>query len=252
MSRCSSAGRRLARSQPRRRDEPVDREVRRARREAAVCDARAPASDRASVLLAPITANNSASPASSAYAQPAWEFRLHEATIDDVHRGIRTRQVSCKRIVQAYIDRAKAFNGVASMLVTADGKPVPAAPGVIRAGARADLPDRDDQLRPAFFPTSPIYVGQPIEFGRMESTASDPTVQQQFGMIVGIPEAGQLAAFSTLNIRGERSVTCKGELRQAGIVRLTAARRAAGLRSPAQVARCASRRAAELDAHVRQ
>jgi amidase len=30
-------------------------------------------------------------------------------------------------------------------------------------------------------------------------------------MIVGKPEAGQLNALSTLNIRGERSVTCKGE-----------------------------------------
>ena len=29
-------------------------------------------------------------------------------------------------------------------------------------------------------------------------------------MIVGIPNAGQLAALSTINIRGERSVTCKG------------------------------------------
>jgi Asp-tRNA(Asn)/Glu-tRNA(Gln) amidotransferase A subunit family amidase len=45
----------------------------------------------------------------------------------------------------------------------------------------------------------------------MEPTASDPTVQQQFGMAVGIPNAGQLNALGTLNIRGERSVTCKGD-----------------------------------------
>jgi len=43
----------------------------------------------------------------------------------------------------------------------------------------------------------------------MESTISDPAVQQQFGMRVGIPNAGQLNALETLNIRGERSVTCK-------------------------------------------
>jgi Asp-tRNA(Asn)/Glu-tRNA(Gln) amidotransferase A subunit family amidase len=36
-------------------------------------------------------------------------------------------------------------------------------------------------------------------------------VQQQFGMIVGIPNAGQVNALATLNIRGERSVTCRGE-----------------------------------------
>ena len=45
----------------------------------------------------------------------------------------------------------------------------------------------------------------------MEATASDPSVQQQFGMIVGIPNAGQVNALATLNIRGERSVTCRGD-----------------------------------------
>ena len=45
----------------------------------------------------------------------------------------------------------------------------------------------------------------------MEPTASDPTVQQQFGMIVGIPNAGKVSALATLNIRGERSVTCRGD-----------------------------------------
>jgi Asp-tRNA(Asn)/Glu-tRNA(Gln) amidotransferase A subunit family amidase len=43
----------------------------------------------------------------------------------------------------------------------------------------------------------------------MEPTASDPSVQQQFGMRVGIPNAGQLNALETLNLRGERSVSCK-------------------------------------------
>src|SRR4029450_6515152 len=40
---------------------------------------------------------------------------------------------------------------------------------------------------------------------------SDPGVQQQLGMIVGMPEAGQLNALATLNIRGERSVACRGD-----------------------------------------
>ena len=51
----------------------------------------------------------------------------------------------------------------------------------------------------------------PIEFGRMEPTASDPAVQQQFGMTVGIPNAGQVRALGMINIRGQRSVTCKGD-----------------------------------------
>src|ERR1700743_2050567 len=45
----------------------------------------------------------------------------------------------------------------------------------------------------------------------MESTASDPLVHQQHGTIVGIPNAGQVNALGTLNIRGERSVTCRGD-----------------------------------------
>jgi Asp-tRNA(Asn)/Glu-tRNA(Gln) amidotransferase A subunit family amidase len=44
----------------------------------------------------------------------------------------------------------------------------------------------------------------------MEPTASDPTVQAQFGMVAGVPNAGQVNALSTLNLRGERSVTCGG------------------------------------------
>ena len=45
----------------------------------------------------------------------------------------------------------------------------------------------------------------------MEPTASDEKVVQQFGMIVGQENAGQLNTLATLNIRGERSVTCQGD-----------------------------------------
>jgi Asp-tRNA(Asn)/Glu-tRNA(Gln) amidotransferase A subunit family amidase len=55
------------------------------------------------------------------------------------------------------------------------------------------------------------YTGPALEYSRMEVTASDPDLQQQFGMIVGRPEAGQVNARATLNIRGERSVTCRGD-----------------------------------------
>jgi hypothetical protein len=34
--------------------------------------------------------------------------------------------------------------------------------------------------------------------------------KQQYGMVAGIPNAGQINALEVLNIRGERSVTCKG------------------------------------------
>jgi len=141
---------------------------------------------------------------------PQQTFRLEEATIGDLHRAIQAGQITVVDVVNRYLARVRAFNGVASMLVTEDGAPVPEAAGAVRAGvplcfptatleASAVLPDRDK------------YQGPPLEFGRMEATASDPAVQQQYGMIVGVPDAGQVNALGTLNIRGERSVTCKGE-----------------------------------------
>jgi amidase len=137
-------------------------------------------------------------------------FHVEEATIDDVHRSIRSGQITCKGLVQLYINRAKAYNGISSVLVTKDGEPVPPAPGVVRAGVPLKFPTQTVAIS-TLLPNFDQYAGPPIEFGRMESTASDPTVQQQFGMTIGIPNAGQLNALGTINIRGERSVTCKGD-----------------------------------------
>src|SRR3984957_10742993 len=51
-----------------------------------------------------------------------FRFQLEEATIDDVHRAIRARQISCRTLVQSYINRAKTYNGVSNVLVTRDGR----------------------------------------------------------------------------------------------------------------------------------
>jgi amidase len=135
-------------------------------------------------------------------------FHLVEATIEDIHRAIRTRQITCSALVQAYVNRASAYNGVCTQLVTRDGLPVPPAVGATRAGAPIVFPTKTVAVSEVL-PNIQEYSGLPLEFGRMEPTASDRMVQQQFGMIVGIANAGQLNALSTLNIRGERSVTCK-------------------------------------------
>jgi len=137
-------------------------------------------------------------------------FRLQEATIDDVHRAIRNGQITCRGLVQLYLNRAKAYNGVADELVTQDGAPIPLAPGVIRAGSPLKFPTQTVAIS-SILPNFDQYAGPPIELGRMEATASDPGVQQQYGMTIGLPHAGQLNALGTLNIRGERSVTCKGD-----------------------------------------
>jgi len=137
-------------------------------------------------------------------------FRLEEATIDEMQAAIRAGEITCVQIVQHYIDRARAFNGVASALVTEDGGPMPPATGAVRAGAPLRFPTETVKAS-TLFPDLDRYKGRPLEYGRMDATASDPSVQQQYGMIVGIPDAGQVNALATLNIRGERSVTCRGE-----------------------------------------
>lgn len=137
-------------------------------------------------------------------------FRLEEATIEELHAAIMSGQITCVEVVQHYIDRARAYNGVASVLVTPEGTPIPEATGAVRAQAPLRFPTHTIKAS-TILPDLDRYTGPPLEYGRMEATASDPTVPQQFGMIAGIPNGGQLNALATLNIRGERSVTCRGE-----------------------------------------
>ncbi|MGZ8155927.1 MAG: amidase family protein [Burkholderiales bacterium] len=137
-------------------------------------------------------------------------FRLEEATIDELHAAIKAGRITCVQVVQHYIARARAYNGAPSLLVTQDGEPVAQAKGTVRAGAPLRFPTETVRAS-SLLPGLDQYKGPPLEFGRMEATASDPQVEQQYGMIVGKPNAGQLNALATLNIRGERSVTCRGD-----------------------------------------
>jgi amidase len=137
-------------------------------------------------------------------------FCLEEATIAELHAAIQAGETNCVAVVRQYLERVRAYNGVASLLVTKDGAAISEAIGGVRAGAPLAFPTATVKAA-TLFPDLDQYQGPPIEFGRMEATASDPSVEQQYGMIVGKPDAGQLNALATLNIRGERSVTCKGE-----------------------------------------
>ena len=137
-------------------------------------------------------------------------FLLEEASIEDLHAAIRAGRTTCAGVVEGYLARVRAYNGVASMLVTEDGARIPEARGAVRGGSPIEFPT--DTVKAAdYLPDLDKYQGPPLEFGRMEDTASDPEVEQQYGMIVGVPNAGQVNALATLNIRGERSVTCKGD-----------------------------------------
>jgi Asp-tRNA(Asn)/Glu-tRNA(Gln) amidotransferase A subunit family amidase len=137
-------------------------------------------------------------------------FHVEEATIADMQGAIQNGTVTCRQIVEKYLERAKAYNrGVCTALVTADGKPVKVGNGRVVAGKPMQFPTRTVAVG-TVLPDLDKYQGLPIEYGRMEATISDPAVMQQYGMKVAFPDAHTLNALETINIRGERSVTCKG------------------------------------------
>jgi len=141
--------------------------------------------------------------------QAAAAFQPEEATIEGMQNAIKAGEITCRGVVEAYLERAKAYNGVCTALITADGANVTPVKGYIRAGKALSFPAKTVKAS-SVFPELDKYQGLPLEYGRMERSVSDPSVWQQQGMRVGIPDAGQINALETLNIRGERSVTCKG------------------------------------------
>jgi hypothetical protein len=138
-------------------------------------------------LVPSVSYAQSAKPAPAAKASAPWKFRLEEARIEDIHRAIKSRQITCERLVQAYINRIRAYDG---MCVT------PVNPN--------DASDSNN-----FFPDVGKYTGTPLQPGVMQATVSDPAKLQTYGYIRGVKNAGQLRSLSTVNIRGERSATCK-------------------------------------------
>jgi amidase len=141
-------------------------------------------------------------------------FHVEEASITDIQNAIKSGHTTCKQVVEAYIARTKAYNGVCTALLTKDGAPIAPATGMVRAGAPIQYP-MQTVAASTVFPDLDQYSGPPLEFGKMVTSVSDPSVQLQYGLRVGIPEVGQLDALETLNIRGERSVTCKGDFDRA-------------------------------------
>src|SRR5438132_12583797 len=103
-------------------------------------------------------------------------FCLEEATIEELHQAIKAGRTTCVAIVRHYIERARTYNGVASVLVTERGAPVPEAIGAERAGAPLRFPTETVKAS-TILPDLDRYCGPPLEFGRMEPHASDPPVE---------------------------------------------------------------------------
>ncbi|MSP40975.1 MAG: amidase [Deltaproteobacteria bacterium] len=128
-----------------------------------------------------------ASEAQTTKAAPPWKFRLEEARIEDIHRAIRTRQITCEKVVQAYINRIRAYDG--------------------QCVAPVNPNDANDSKN--HFPDIAKYSGTPMQPGALQATISDPSKQQTYGYIRGVKNTGQLRSLNTVNVRSERSVTCK-------------------------------------------
>jgi amidase len=135
-----------------------------------------------------LTYAQAAKPPPAGKAATPWKFRLEEARIEDIHRAIGSGQITCARLVQAYINRIRAYDG--------------------QCVAPVNPNDTSDPQN--HFPDAAKYTGTPLQPGVMQATISDPAKLQIYGTIRGVKNSGQLRSLSTVNIRGERCATCKG------------------------------------------
>src|SRR5690349_9963165 len=70
------------------------------------------------------------------------QFHIEEASITDIQSAIKSGQITCQGVVEAYLTRAKAYNGVCTALVTKDGAAMSPLKGVVRAGAPIEFPTK--------------------------------------------------------------------------------------------------------------
>ena len=95
--------------------------------------------------------------ASEVKAQSAWLFHLEEATIGDVHRAIRAKQITAEQLLSLYFKRIEAYNGTC---------------------VKGDI---------------------------------DSVTGLMLGDLTPIENAGQINAYVTLNVRGQRSKTDRAD-----------------------------------------
>ena len=116
----------------------------------------------------------------SARQQGRAPFQVEEATIASIHAAIQSGQTTCRQVVQAYIDRARAYNGVCTGLVTTDGATFRRRRATC-VRARRSRSRRKTVAASTVFPDLDKYQGLPLDYGRMEPTVSDPSVDAPDG-----------------------------------------------------------------------
>ena len=99
------------------------------------------------------------------------KFEIVEATIEDIHEAIKSGDITCTQLVQQYIDRAAAYNGVCTQLVTEDGAPIPPGTGYVRAGSPIEFPT-ETVAASEVLPDFDEYEGLPVELA--ETDAGEP------------------------------------------------------------------------------
>ena len=147
----------------------------------------------------------------AAAAQPTPPFAIEEATIDDLHRAIRDGRTTCEGVIRAYVERARAYNGVVHAAGHAKtARPIAARTGAVRAGAPLSFPARTPCRVSDILPRSrPIHRACRSSSAAWSRRRPIRRCSSSTAWSSASPNAGQVNALSTLNLRGERSVTCK-------------------------------------------
>ncbi len=192
---------------------------------------------RNSIILSVMVLTLPLSPASSiAQSVSGSPFRVEEKSITDIQNAITSGQTSCKQVVQAYIDRAKAYNGACTALLTKDGAPIPPSTGMVRAGAPLNI-RRKTVAASTVFPDLDQYKGLPLELGQMETSISDPSVQLQYGLARRHSRGGTTERARNAEHSRRTLHHLQGRLRSRALGRAAAAGRSGCLRRVSQDAR---------------
>jgi len=121
-------------------------------------------------------------------------FVLEEATIEELHQAIKTGRTTCVAVVRHYIERARAYNGGRERARHRRRRSGARGRGYGARRRAARFPDGKPSRPRRSCPISTATRGRRSNSAAWTRPASDPSVQQQYGMIVGKPDGGQLNA----------------------------------------------------------
>ena len=106
--------------------------------------------------------------------RPATNFKIVEATIDDIHSAYKSGDLTCRQLIQMYLDRIEAFD-----------KKGPAINAIITINSKAL--DEADRLDAAYKSSGPCryaswYSCSPKRSGRCQRHADN----FRFGIVQGL------------------------------------------------------------------